>query len=115
MSSKVKVRNPKSSASRVSHLVEPSTPEFDLLAFIAVVSGCERVCVYCGCSDSMGCPEGCEWVLLHPATPTGVCSRCHLEHVKATVAVIGKSPAREDARPAMTAAQHNRHPKGRNG
>ncbi|SRR5579862_174523 len=57
-------------------------PEFDLLAFISVVAACERVCVYCGCSDSMGCPqEGsptgtCSWMERHPSTPTGVCSAC---------------------------------------
>lgn len=52
------------------------TPEIDLMSFIAVVASGERVCVYCGCSDAMGCPEGCWWVELHPCTPTGVCSVC---------------------------------------
>lgn len=28
-----------------------------------VCPGCgDRVCVVCGCTDSVACPEGCEWV-----------------------------------------------------
>lgn len=36
----------------------------------------ERVCVQCGCRDSIACPGGCSWAEIHPATPTGVCSEC---------------------------------------
>jgi hypothetical protein len=38
--------------------------------------GMERVCVQCGCRDSIACEGGCSWAVQHPATPTGVCSEC---------------------------------------
>ncbi len=36
----------------------------------------ERVCVHCGCRDNDPCEDGCHWVEVHEATPTGVCSQC---------------------------------------
>ncbi len=35
-----------------------------------------RVCVQCGCTDLRACPGGCDWLLKHPATNTGICSNC---------------------------------------
>jgi hypothetical protein len=45
----------------------------------------ERTCVHCGCTDSRACPGGCEWALLHKATPTGVCTPCW--HIHRGIAV----------------------------
>jgi hypothetical protein len=36
----------------------------------------ERTCVHCGCTVMRACKGGCDWVIKHKATPTGVCSRC---------------------------------------
>lgn len=36
----------------------------------------ERMCIECGCTDFKACPGGCSWVVLHKATPTGICSNC---------------------------------------
>jgi hypothetical protein len=36
----------------------------------------ERICVYCGCTESKACAGGCSWLEMHPGTLTGICSRC---------------------------------------
>lgn len=36
----------------------------------------DRTCVYCGCTESHACPNGCGWVDVHAHTNTGVCSKC---------------------------------------
>lgn len=35
-------------------------------------------CLICGCTDSYGCEDGCEWVIVDRAKKVGVCSsaRC---------------------------------------
>ncbi len=37
----------------------------------------EYTCVYCGCTDSKACADGCHWIEQHQHTPTGVCSNCN--------------------------------------
>jgi hypothetical protein len=43
----------------------------------------ERTCVWCGCTDSHACKGGCSWVLVHKATPTGICSKCTVKDAQA--------------------------------
>lgn len=44
----------------------------------------DRTCAECGCTDSHACKGGCSWVVIHKATPTGVCSHCVKAYAKWT-------------------------------
>jgi len=55
------------------------------LELIQLITLGERICVVCGCSDNNACPEGCEWSLVHAATPTGVCSNCIIDYLAAVI------------------------------
>ncbi len=48
----------------------------------------ERTCVICGCTDSKACAGGCSWVVIHPATATGVCSNCDEQALHAIVQAV---------------------------
>lgn len=49
---------------------------------LKISDGGERVCVYCGCTDSKACPGGCSWILQHKPTLSGVCSSCWPVHAQ---------------------------------
>ena len=36
----------------------------------------DPVCVFCGCTDERGCPEGCGWAWLPMNGGNGVCTKC---------------------------------------
>jgi len=56
---------------------------------VAIARGqAERTCVYCGCTDSRACQEGCCWAIEHPKTATGVCSRCIEEEFRSLARIM---------------------------
>jgi hypothetical protein len=50
-----------------------------------------RTCIQCGCTDLRACKGGCQWLLKHPKTNTGVCSECYQLALNSLAIAINES------------------------